>query len=543
MKRNNYILVISIFFAIIFGFVIGNTLSSRNNNVLQKHNIYQNTKSNNNNVNIKSLKEMFDLIDEYYVDSVNINEINEDLLYEIAANLDPHTVYIPASDLQNVNSELVGSFGGIGIQFNIQNDTVMVIQVISGGPSEKAGVLPGDRIITVNDTAFTGKEVNNEKVMKKLRGQLDTKVVIGVKRQGSAEELKYSITRGVIPVNSVDVAYMITDKTGFIKINTFGENTYKEFLNALAELRSKGAKSYIIDLRENGGGLMDVAIAMVNEFLPKDRMIVYSKGRSYRRAEAKADGSGSCIGIPVAVLIDEFSASASEIFAGAIQDNDCGTIIGRRSFGKGLVQQQFDLSNGAAVRLTVAKYYTPSGRCIQKPYTIGDNDNYEQDIFNRYTHGEFDSADSIHFADTVVYKTFNGRTVYSGGGIMPDVFVALDTANVTPYFNNVYNKAYLYQFSFAYTDKNRAALQNYKDWKALSKYLDSQNLLSDFVAFANNKGIAANNKEIATSQKLILQHIKSYIIRNMLGDIGFYPALFQDNKTVKKALEAIENQK
>ena len=330
---------------------------------------------------------------------------------------------------------------------------------------------------------------------------------------------------------------MIEPGVGFIKVSKFADTTYSEFLDAIAKLRNQGAKKYIIDLRENSGGYMEQAINMVNEFLPAGRMIVYSEGKAYPRSEAKSDGKGSCINLPLAVLIDEFSASASEIFSGAIQDNDRGAIIGRRSFGKGLVQQQMKLSDNSAIRLTVARYYTPSGRSIQKPYIRGKSEDYEMDILNRFKHGELDSKDSIHVTKTLKYKTVGGRTVYGGGGIMPDIFVSRDTSEYTPYLSKVINYGYLYQFAFAYTDKNRDKLKSYKTGNLMSDYLDKQNILADFTSFASSKGVTPNPREINISKHYLLLQLKAYICRNMLGDTGFYPLLYKEDKTVKTALE------
>jgi len=538
MNKRNLLLVLIVFLAVVFGLILGTLLANR---ALIRSNpnfsgLFSGGSSN-------KVDELLSIIDAQYVDSVDLNEMTEEMMVDLVAKLDPHSVYIPASDLENVNSELEGSFSGIGVQFNIQNDTIMIVAVISGGPSEKVGLLAGDRIVMVNDSAFVGKKVTNEKVMKKLRGPADTKVKLGVKRRGTKEVLKYTVTRGEIPVNSVDVAYMIEPGVGFIKVSKFAATTYTEFLNSIANLRAKGAKRYIIDLRENSGGFMDQAINMVNEFLPANQMIVYSEGKAYPRFEAKSDGKGSCIGLPVVVLIDEFSASASEIFSGAIQDNDRGIIIGRRSFGKGLVQQQMNLTDGSAVRLTVARYYTPSGRSIQKPYTIGDSGDYEKDIMNRFLHGEFDSKDSIRVADSLKYKTLKGRTVYGGGGIMPDIFVPRDTSEYTPYLNQVINYGYLYQFAFQYTDKNRQKLNAIKGWQNMGKYLESQDVLGEFVAFAKTKGIAPNAKQIAISKRFLQTQLKAYITRNIQGDEGFYPLFYQDDKTVKKALEVVKKQK
>ncbi len=535
MNKRNLTLVFLVFSSVLVGLFLGNSIARRaqirNNNTLLK-NIFSVKPKN-------KIGEVLNLIDKQYVDTVNSDSITEELMIDLIAKLDPHSVYIPAKDLETVNSELEGSFSGIGVQFNIQNDTVMIISVISGGPSEKVGLLAGDRIVTVNDTAFTGKSITNERVMKKLRGLAKTKVTLGVKRNGTSEILKFTITRGDIPVNSVDIAYIIDKETGFIKVNKFATTTYSEFLNAIADLRAKGARKYIIDLRENSGGLMDQAINMVNEFLPAGELIVYAQGKAYPRFDAKSDGKGSCIKNPVVVLIDEFSASASEIFAGAIQDNDRGMIIGRRSFGKGLVQQQMPLSDGSALRLTVARYYTPSGRSIQKPYQRGKIDDYDRELMERFLHGEFFSVDSIHTTDSLVYKTRGGKKVFGGGGIMPDIFVARDTSQYTPYLTKIINYGYLYQYAFKYTDQNRNKLKSFKNWQEMKGYLEQQNLLTDFVKFAEGKGVPSNTSELNISKNYILHLLQAYISRNILGDEGFFPLYFQRDETVLRALEEI----
>jgi len=531
MNKKNLLLVLIVFLSILSGLFLGNLLSRRSNGS-GLSGVFSGSSHN-------KVDELMSIINSQYVDTMDMKEMNEELMADLVSKLDPHSVYIPASDLENVNEELEGSFNGIGVQFNIQNDTILIVSVISGGPSEKVGLLAGDRIVKVNDTVFVGKAVTNEKVMKKLRGPANTKVKLGVRRHGTREMLNYSVTRGEIPVNSVDIAYMIEPHIGFIRVSKFAATTYTEFLNAIASLRNQGATKYIIDLRENSGGFMEQAINMVNEFLPAGRMIVYSKGKAYPRSEAIADGKGSCINLPVVVLMDEFSASASEIFSGAIQDNDRGLIIGRRSFGKGLVQQQINLSDGSAVRLTVARYYTPSGRSIQKYYEKGKAEAYEMDMLNRFNHGEFDTKDSIHMADTLKYKTIGGRTVYGGGGIMPDIFVPRDTTEFTQYLNKVINYGYLYQYAFLYTDLNRSKLKTIKTWQLMDRYLDQANLLPDFVIFTTSKGVVANWKQINISKKIILTQLKAYITRNSLGDTGFYPLLYKDDKTVKTALEQL----
>lgn len=479
-------------------------------------------------------------IQRQYVDSVNTDKLIEDAIPTIVNELDPHSVYIPAKDLEATNEELEGSFSGIGVQFNIQNDTVMVVSVVPGGPSEKMGLMAGDRIVAINDSAFTGKDVTNERVMKTLRGKKDTEVKLGIKRNTSKDILDFTIIRGDIPVNTVDAAYMLNDSIGYIKINKFGRTTYNEFVGALAKLSSEGAKEFMIDLRGNSGGYMDIAINMVNEFLPKDRLIVYTEGNSVERADAVSNGHGSFQDAPVVVLIDEWSASASEIFAGAIQDNDRGTIVGRRSFGKGLVQQQIPFNDGSALRLTIARYYTPSGRSIQKEYEMGKGGDYNMDIINRYSHGEFYSKDSIKVNDSLAYKTILGRTVYGGGGIMPDIFVPSDTTGVTTYLNSVINSGVLYRFAFTYSDENRDKLLKYTTYDDLIRYLQSQNLLEKFIAFAETQGIRRRPVYINISKGIINRQLEAYIARNILGEEAFYKTFFRDDKTIGQASDILK---
>ncbi len=483
------------------------------------------------------------LMQNAYVDSLDVDSMTDEVMSELVQKLDPHSAYIPKKDLELVNSELAGSFSGIGVQFTIQQDTVRIVAVIAGGPSEGVGVLAGDKLVTVDDSTFVGKKINNEKVMRTLRGEKGTQVKLGILRSGTPEMLYYTVTRGDIPVNSVDAKFIIEgdygQQIGFIRVNKFSETTYKEFISALAELYSKGATRFILDLRENSGGYMEQAIRMANEFLQRGDLIVYSEGRAYPRYEAAANGGGRFKDVPLVVLIDNFSASASEIFAGAMQDNDRATIIGRRSFGKGLVQQQMAFEDGSAVRLTVARYYTPSGRCIQKPYTLGDQEDYEKDLLERWEHGELYSADSIHLKDSTVYYTKSGRKMYGGGGIMPDIFVGRDTTLNTPWYNRCVNMAYTYQFAYKYTDEHRKQLNKYKDWQSLEKYLLSQNILREFVAFAKEKGIEPNEAQIQKSRPLMTRLLNAYIVRNILGDEGFFPLFERDDEITKTAVEQL----
>ena len=494
------------------------------------------------NTSSHKVTELLNIIDRAYVDTIDIAQINEAVIITALNQLDPHSSYIPKEDLEAANEQLEGSFSGIGVQFNIQEDTIYIVDVISGGPSERAGLLPGDRITEVNDTLFIGKDVNNEKVFKKLRGPKGSNVRLGIVRRGTPETLYFDITREDIPVHSVDIAYMITPNTGFISINSFGANTYSEFLTGLAKLKAQGMQNLIVDLRGNSGGYLDAAVNMINEFLNRGELIVYIEGRTYPRYDVKATGNGSFKNIPLIVLIDEFSGSASEIFAGAMQDNDRGTIIGRRSFGKGLVQQPFNFSDGSQARLTIARYYTPSGRCIQKPYTRGKAEDYETDIWNRYIHGEFFNADSIHLADSIEYHTKNGRIVYGGGGIMPDIFVPRDTSDISTYFTKLVNKALIYKFALKYTEAHRTELKQYTDWQTLDKYLSSLNLFDQLVTYAEKENITGSAHDKQTSYKLINEHINSYIVRNILGDEGFYPLTYSTDETVETALQSLNSQ-
>ena len=486
------------------------------------------------------LNALLRIIDDQYVDTVNMTDLVEKAMPQILGELDPHSTYIPAQDLEDVVSELEGSFSGIGIQFTIQNDTIHVNSVISGGPSEKVGLMAGDRIVTVDDSLFVGKLVSNDKAMKKLKGPKGTQVKLGVKRASEKELLSFDIVRGDIPQNTVDAAYLIDDEYGYIQISKFGRTTHIELLNALAQLRHQGSKGLIIDLRSNTGGYMEAATRMVNEFLPQGKLIVYAQGRKYKRMdEYFANGTGSCQDLPVVVLIDEGSASASEIFAGAIQDNDRGTIIGRRSFGKGLVQQPVDFSDGSAVRLTIARYYTPAGRCIQRPYENGKDHNYEMDLYNRYTHGEFFHKDSIKLDDNQRFSTGLGRPVYGGGGIMPDIFVPQDTTGLTSYSTEVISKGLSVQFAFQYTDNNREKLNKYDTEESLLKYLRSQGVIEQFVRYAESKGVKRRNILIHKSYKILERSVYGNIIYNMLGKEAFIKFINDSDNTVKQALDVL----
>lgn len=486
------------------------------------------------------LNALLHVIDDQYVDTVDMSQLVENAMPQILAELDPHSTYIPAQKLEEVNSELEGSFSGVGIQFTIQEDTIHVNSVVSGGPAEKVGLMAGDRIVTVDDSLFVGKDLTNEKAMRTLKGPKGSQVKLGVKRITEKELLDFVVKRGDIPQNTIDAAYMISNDFGYVQISKFGRTTHVELLNAIAQLSHQNCKGMIIDLRENTGGYMEAAIRMVNEFLPEGKLIVYTQGRKYPRMEEYANGTGSCQNIPLVVLIDQGSASASEIFAGAIQDNDRGTIVGLRSFGKGLVQQPIDFSDGSAIRLTIARYYTPSGRCIQRPYENGKDSKYEMDWLDRYEHGEFFSADSVKLDKKLRYSTSLGRPVYGGGGIMPDVFVPRDTTGVTSYLMEVSNKGLLIQFSFQYTDHNRAKLDQFNDETELQKYLEKQNIVEQFVQFAAQKGVKRRNLLINKSRKLLERNLYGNIIYNIQGKEAYIRYINRDDATVLKALEILE---
>ena len=495
------------------------------------------------NTSSNKLNALLRIIDDQYVDTVKMSDLVEEAMPQILSELDPHSSYIPAKNLEAVNSELRGSFSGIGIQFTIQDDTIHINSVIQGGPSEKVGLMAGDRIVAIDDSAFVGKIVTNNESIKRLKGEKGSKVKLGIFRPGEKDILHFTVVRGDIPVKSIDAAYMLNEKFGYIKVNKFGETTYPEFLIALAKLNQESCQGIIIDLRGNTGGYMVASIQMINELLPNKRLIVYTQGRKSPRENYTSNGTGSSQKIPLIVLVDEASASASEIFAGAIQDNDRGTIIGRRSFGKGLVQQPIEFSDGSAIRLTIARYYTPSGRCIQKPYEKGKGEEYEMDLLTRYEHGEFFSADSIKQNEKEVYHTSLGRPVYGGGGIMPDIFVPQDTTGMTSYFRMAANRGLIIRYSFDYTDTNRNTLQQYDTVEKMVAHLKKQNLLEKFASWAEKKGLKRRNNLMYKSRNLFERSLYGNIIYNMLGLEAYISYLNETDNTVLKALEVLEQGK
>jgi carboxyl-terminal processing protease len=483
------------------------------------------------------LSSILNIIESNYVDSVNRNDLVETAIPAMLKKLDPHSVYIPAKDLARANEPLQGNFEGIGISFSMLTDTILVISTIPGGPSEKLGLLPGDKILFVNDSLVAGKSIPDEKIMGMLKGPRGTIVKVKILRNGQKELIPFEITRDKIPIYSVDVDYMVNEHTGYIKVNTFAMTTFEEFLKGLKELKNQGMTSLILDLRSNSGGIMEAAIQMADQFLKEGQLIVYTKGRASPRNEFRATGKGEFETGNLVVLIDEWSASASEILAGAIQDNDRGTIIGRRSFGKGLVQEPIPFSDGSGMRLTIARYYTPTGRSIQKPYSEG-YDKYYDDIVDRFNHGELEVSDSIHFTDSLKFTTPGGKTVYGGGGIMPDKFVPVDTSGVSPYF--VKTRSLIYRFALKYTEKNRDVLKKYTEAGELKKYLDKQALLDQFVQFAAANNIKKDPEGIKTSGEIIHIQTEAYIARNILDNKGFYPIWENIDTTLKYAIDFLK---
>ncbi len=525
-KKYLFLTLLLLLVSLTVGIMIGNSLHKR---------FYLPVRLNENRAG-KKLESIIGLIETAYVDSVNSKEIVEKSIPVILENLDPHSTYIPAREMQGVEEEMQGNFSGIGVQFSIQEDTIMIVDVISGGPSAKLGILAGDRIVEVNDTLVAGTGIKNEKVLKLLRGKKGTMVKVSIQRRGFKNLFDFDITRGEIPIYSVDVSYMIDEGTGFIKVSRFAEQTYHEFTEAMRKLDQQGASKIIVDLRGNPGGYLAAVIRMVNDFLEKGEPILYTQGKSQPKKVYSANSRNAWAGKSLFLLIDEFSASASEIFAGAIQDNDRGIVIGRRSFGKGLVQEQIPFNDGSAIRLTVARYYTPSGRSIQKSYEEG-NEKYFEDLFSRMQHGEFSSSDSIHFADSLKYQTKKGRTVYGGGGIMPDFFVPVDTTGRSTYFEKIYQKQLVYQFGFQYADQHRETLLKLGNALEIANYLDREKILDSFVNYAASRGVPADPGGLRQSGYIIGTQLKAYIARNILGEEGFYPIIQQIDKTLLKAIE------
>jgi carboxyl-terminal processing protease len=527
--RNSIYYPIILAFAIVIGILIGRYYKS--NYSERRFYIYPRADKLNNILNY---------IEKEYVDHVSKKDLVESTIPKLLEELDPHSQYIPAEDLQRINEPLEGNFSGIGVQFNLLNDTLVIINTVANGPSEKIGILAGDRIIKVNNKTVAGVKMPSDSIVKRLRGPKGSKVNIEILRRNIDELLSFEIIRDNIPLYSVDVGYMITDEIGYIKINSFSRTTYEEFVSAFGELRSEGLKKLVLDLRNNGGGYMDAAVNIADQFLNNKELIVYTEGNARAREEYRSKPGGICNDVEVVILIDESSASASEILAGAIQDNDRGLVIGRRSFGKGLVQEQKLLSDSSAIRLTIARYYTPTGRSIQKPYNKGIED-YINDLNNRYIRGEFSIEDSIHLNDSLKYRTPGGKIVFGGGGIMPDIFVPIDTIDVTDYLINVRNRGLLYSFALKFADENRVILEKFQKPEEFVKYLSKRNVLGAFIQYARSKGVEEIPDEIKTSEEILKTQLYANITRNILDNKGYYPIIKTIDNTLQKAIAILEN--
>lgn len=531
MKHNSSrLLPIYVAIAVVVGVLIGNFYGSH----------FSGRRVSLINTSSNKLSDLLHIISDEYVDSVSISDLVEKALPQILKELDPHSTYISAEEAEASMQDLKGSFSGIGVQFTIYDDTIRIVKVINGGPSQRAGLLPGDRIVTINGQQYVGEEITTEETMKRLKGPADTRVKLGILRAGEAKMKTYDIQRGAVPVKSIDAHYMIDKSTGYIRINTWGDGTYSEFLAAMAELNTKGVSNLVIDLRGNLGGYLTAATQLANEFLPSGRLIVYTEGRRYPREEFNSDGRGTYQKMPLVVLVDETSASASEIFAGAMQDNDRATIIGRRTFGKGLVQVPFEFRDGSIVRLTRARYYTPSGRCVQKPYTPGDEEAYENDLIARAEAGEYFSSDSIK-TDGEKFTTRLGRTVYGGGGIIPDFFIGRDTIGYTSYFKDVVMNGQMTMFAYYFTDHHRKELGKLHNSDEVAAYLKRSNIVEAFATYAEKKGTKRRNLMIMKSHALLQRYITSYIINDILEtqDAVIFNNL--SDPAVLKALEVIHN--
>jgi carboxyl-terminal processing protease len=486
------------------------------------------------------LSNVLNYIEREYVDKIDKDKLTEDAIPKILSELDPHSQYIPAKELQEVNEPLEGNFSGIGVQFNMLNDTLVVLKTIANGPSEKVGILAGDRILLVNKDTVAGKKMPSDSIVARLKGPRGTEVKVGIQRKNVKKLLYFDIIRDNIPLYSMDIAYMVRPTIGYIKLNKFARNTFEEFKEGTMRLLQEDMKSMVLDLRGNGGGYLDAAVNIAEQFLQEGQLIVYTEGHSRPRQEYRAVSGGLCRGINLVILLDEGSASASEILAGAIQDNDRGTIIGRRSFGKGLVQEQNQFSDGSAIRLTIARYYTPTGRCIQKPYIKGDEVDYYLDISNRYKHGEFTERDSIKFVDSLKFTTPGGKTVYGGGGIMPDIFMPIDTLGFTNYMMEIRNSGLIYSFSLEYSDNQRRELSRYTNYKDIISFLERKKVFDQFIVYVSNNKVLLNPKELNVSKTILKTQLYAYIVRNILDNEGFYPAIESIDNTLLRAAKELE---
>ena len=527
-KRISWWVIVLIFITLIIGFFAGNFFSGKS----FARKLFLNP---GNKIDV-----ILNIINEEYVDNVDMKSLTENVIPMIIGELDPHSGYIPAGELGRINENMEGHFAGVGIESFVHFDTLVIVSMAQGGPAQQAGLLPGDRIVTVDDTLFAGKSFSQDKILSALRGEIGTTVKIGILRKGVEQIQNYSIERNYIPLTTVKAAYQVEPGIGLIKIfDKFSHTTYDEFIKAIAELLSAGCRSFIIDLLMNGGGSFDAAVKICNEFLPKGRNIVYTEGKSFPRENATANGLGTLQNNQVVILMDQASASASEIVAGAIQDNDRGLIIGRRSFGKGLVQNQIELSDGSAFRLTIARYYTPSGRNIQRRYTLGNADEYNQEWVNRFSNGEEFHENSVAVDSSSLYHTLSGREVYGSGGIMPDIFVPLDTSELTSYYINLETKNIFHQFACEYSDMHRKKLSEFKTHESMLEYLKTQLFLYEIVDFASSKKVKPKTTLIHISANYILNTAYAHILQNFFGEEAFFIVFMNRDKDIKKAVEIL----
>lgn len=487
-----------------------------------------------------SIEQVLRLVEKKYVDSIDIKAIQEQAIEDILSQLDPHSVYIPAEELAKANEPLKGNFEGIGIEFYLLNDTIYVVSAISGGPSEQVGIKSGDKIIKVDGKLMAGKKISNQDVTNTLRGEAGSKVKVSILRKNSKKLIDYTITRGTIPVNSVDVAYMPSPSIGYIKVSSFGSTTYDEFFEALKKLKQEGMRSLILDLRGNSGGYLNTAIMICDELLPDKKLIVYTKGKASPKREEFATEAGNFETGKLIVMVDEGSASASEIVAGAVQDWDRGIIVGRRSFGKGLVQEQAILNDGSSLRLTVARYYTPTGRCIQKPYDDG-IEAYQTDVYNRFVHGELSNGDSIKENKAEEFKTPSGKIVYGGGGISPDVFVPIDTSDFSVYYSRLISEGILSEFIYQFNDRNKESFSKFKSLKDfLQNFKIEDRMLNDLIIYSSKKGLNPSKKELSASSESIKTQMKALLARVYFKNEGYYSVMKSLDNGLLKAVELLK---